>query len=387
MKESFESIKLKFTFSAAGILFTAAAFAQVSPAAPAQPASSSLSPLWWLILAVMAVLVFTVLLLSGVLVNLARLIADKSKDGKVAAILLLLLASSAAFAGEAGTAAATAAPKPAENALPDWNIVMAVTVMSTLLFVVLVLLLRIRSMLNELSPKKAEAPVPLVVHLPRIFDNINASVSLEHEKDVLLDHNYDGIQELDNKLPPWWVYGFYATIIFAVVYMFYYHLGGGGMSSHEAYAAEMAQAKFEKDEYMRKNALNVDENTVTLADAAGIDDGKTIFKTNCAVCHGPQGQGLVGPNLTDNYWLHGGSLKDVFKTIKNGWPAKGMKSWATDLTPIQIKDVASYVKSLGGTNPPNPKAPQGDLYQENSTAKTDSTAAAKTDSASVVSSK
>ncbi len=148
----------------------------------------------------------------------------------------------------------------------------------------------------------------------------------------------------------------------------------------------MAEAKIAKDEYMRKNALNVDENTVKMADAAGIDDGKTIFVANCAVCHGAKGEGVVGPNLTDDYWLHGGFINDVFKTIKNGWPAKGMKSWATDLTPVQIKDVASYIKTLHGTNPPNAKAPQGDLYTEGGTAKSDSTATSglKTDSTTVV---
>jgi cytochrome c oxidase cbb3-type subunit III len=384
MKESFERIKLKIVFSALASLPVIASMAEAAttPAAPAVTENSSLSPLWWLILGCMAVLVFAVMLLSGVLVNLAKLMVDKSKAAKAASLILLLLASSMAFSQEAQTAAKAAT----ENKLPDWNIVMATTVMVTLLFVVLVLLLRIRSMLNELSDKKEQA-APIVVHLPKLFDSINASVAIEHEKDVLLDHNYDGIQELDNKLPPWWVYGFYATIIFAVVYLFYYHLGGGGPSSHDLYAQEMAEAKIAKDEYMRKNALNVDENTVKMADAAGIEDGKTIFTNNCAVCHGAQGQGIVGPNLTDDYWLHGGSINDVFKTIKNGWPAKGMKSWATDLTPVQIKDVASYVKSLHGTNPPNAKAPQGDLYSEAGAAKTDSTGNGnlKSDSTSTVS--
>ncbi len=219
MKESFERIKLKIILSVLATLPAMVSFAETAPAATPANTGSSLSPLWWLILASMAVLVFAVMLLSGVLVSLAKLMVDKSKAAKTASLILLLLVSSAVFSQEAPAAAKAAT----ENALPDWNIVMAVTVMITLLFVVLVLLLRIRSMLNELSEKKEEA-APMVVHLPKLFDNFNASVSIEKEKDILLDHNYDGIQELDNKLPPWWVYGFYATIIFAVVYMFYYHL-------------------------------------------------------------------------------------------------------------------------------------------------------------------
>jgi cytochrome c oxidase cbb3-type subunit 3 len=108
----------------------------------------------------------------------------------------------------------------------------------------------------------------------------------------------------------------------------------------------------------------VDENTVTMADADGLGDGKTIYTINCSPCHGQHGEGVVGPNLTDDYWLHGGSLSNVFKSIKTGWPAMGMKPWENDLTPVQIKNVASYIKTLRGTNPPNAKAPQGDLYLE-----------------------
>jgi cytochrome c oxidase cbb3-type subunit 3 len=198
------------------------------------------------------------------------------------------------------------------------------------------------------------------------------AVPVEKEADVLLDHDYDGIKELDNALPPWWKYGFYFTIAVAVLYLLRYHVWKTGPDPIQEYNQEMKVAAAQIEEYRKKAGESVDEKTVTMANAAGIAEGDKLFHSNCFACHGPQGQGGVGPNLTDNYWLHGGTINDVFKTIKYGWPDKGMQSWAKMYSPSQIKDLASYVKSLAGTNPPNPKAPQGDLFVDNSNIKTDS---------------
>ena len=144
------------------------------------------------------------------------------------------------------------------------------------------------------------------------------------------------------------------------------------------YEKEMAKAKLEVEEYMKNSANNVDENSVKLlTETSDIAAGKDVFKANCAACHGQLGEGTVGPNFTDEYWIHGGSIQDIFKSIKYGWVEKGMKSWKEDLSPIQIAQVASYIKSLKGTNPPNGKAPQGDLYTESGVAPiSDSTAVA-----------
>jgi cytochrome c oxidase cbb3-type subunit 3 len=335
---------------------------------------SSTNPLWWLIIAVMAILLLAILMLSNVLLNIARLVVEKANAAKGAATILLLLISIATFSQNEATTAI--APKT-ESAFGDWNLVMAAIVILVELFVIAVLTLRIQALLKDLSDKK-EVAKPIVIHLPKLFDNINASVAVEKEKDILLDHNYDGIQELDNNLPPWWKYGFYATIVYACVYLFYFHVAGGP-SSHDEYNKEVEEAKANIAAYMAKNSMNVDENSVTLADAAGIADGKATFAANCAPCHGANGEGTVGPNLTDDYWLHGGALSDVFKSVKYGWPAKGMKAWQNDLTPIQIKNVASFIKSLRGTNPANAKAPDGVLYQEGeSAAATDTTTASAT---------
>ena len=203
-----------------------------------------------------------------------------------------------------------------------------------------------------------------------ILDKFNASVEIEKEEEIMLDHNYDGIRELDNNLPPWWKYGFALTVVVAIIYLTNYHLAKTGDLQLAEYNKEMAKAKLDVDEYLKTSANNVDETTVKLLDKSeDIETGKQTFLANCTACHGKLANGKLGendgagPNLTDNYWLHGGSIQDVFKSIKYGWTDKGMKSWKEDLSPVQIAQVASYIKSLKGSVAVG-KAPQGDVYQE-----------------------
>lgn len=196
---------------------------------------------------------------------------------------------------------------------------------------------------------------------------LTGAVPVDEERDVLLDHNYDGIRELDNKLPPWWVALFYITIIWSVIYMGYYHLGPGP-SSYDEYIAEVRQAEEDVAAYLAGQASQVDETNVQyLTDASALANGLTIYMNNCAVCHGQQGEGGVGPNLTDHYFVHGGTIQDIFKVIKYGVPEKGMISWQAQIRPQDMQDVASYILSLVGTNPPNQKEPEGDLYKPEET--------------------
>jgi cytochrome c oxidase cbb3-type subunit 3 len=192
------------------------------------------------------------------------------------------------------------------------------------------------------------------------------AVPIDREEEILKDHAYDGIRELDNTLPPWWVNMFILTIIFAVVYMFYYHWGGDGPNQAKEYEMEMEQAKKEMAIALAGAANRVDEESVVqLTESGPLGDGQLIFSTNCTPCHGQAGEGnTIGPNLTDAYWLHGGGIKNVFRTIKNGVPEKGMIAWSAQLTPSDIQKVASYILTLQGTNPPNPKEAQGELWQE-----------------------
>jgi len=197
----------------------------------------------------------------------------------------------------------------------------------------------------------------------RTYKKLLGNRPIEEENEIVLDHNYDGIQELDNTLPPWWVYLFYATIIFGVVYLVRFHVIGDYTQAIE-YEQEVAEAR-QAIEIYRKNAKDlVDANSVTVSDeVADLNAGKKIFNSNCAVCHLPDGGGGIGPNLTDAYWILGGGIKNVFTTISEGGrDGKGMIAWKQSLKPAQIAQVSSYVLSLQGTTPANPKLAEGDLW-------------------------
>ena len=181
-------------------------------------------------------------------------------------------------------------------------------------------------------------------------------------------HEYDGIRELDNKLPGWWVWLFKLTVVFALVYLLGYQVAKFWPSQEKEYQNEMAQLA-----EIRKAAPHVTvdiANMVPLSDAKNLAAGGEIFKKICFACHGTAGQGGVGPNMTDMYWIHGDSLnnsvtiRDLYKVVINGVLAKGMISYKDQLAPIQIQQVLSYIISLQGTNPPNPKAPQGRKYDK-----------------------
>ena len=189
------------------------------------------------------------------------------------------------------------------------------------------------------------------------------SAPLEKEKDLLLDHDYDGIRELDNHLPPWWLWLFYFTMAFGVVYLLAYHVFDKLPLQEEEYRISMEQAEKAKAALAGTGAEVIDETTIEFSDdAAIIASGQKIFSMQCASCHGADGGGIIGPNLTDDHWLHGGSISDIFYTIKVGVPEKGMIAWGGVISPTQIRDVANYVYSIRGTSPANPMPPQGDLY-------------------------
>lgn len=218
-------------------------------------------------------------------------------------------------------------------------------------------------------------------------------------EDKLLDHEYDGIRELDNSLPRWWVYLFIVTIIWSVFYMVFYHIFGIGYTQREEYLKEI------NPQYVRISAsgsrlLGVlpeyrspffnpagditprskiggrreavpfitaeSDSTIYIAvtDPAEIENGRKLFLKNCSPCHGKLGEGGVGPNLADNYWLHGAEFSSIVKSVKYGYPAKGMIPWRGTLNEQEIIRTSSYVTTLLGSDPPNPRSPQGDLVTE-----------------------
>lgn len=191
---------------------------------------------------------------------------------------------------------------------------------------------------------------------------------IEEEEDLLIDHTYDGIQELDNPTPVWFNALFYSTIVFAVGYLLVYHVFGWGMNQEQEYLAEMEAAEKQRTEFLASSGTNIDENSVELDQSPEmVTAGQEIYLQSCGVCHGNQGEGMIGPNLTDEYWLHGGDIKDIFRVVKYGVPDKGMVPWESSLTPVQIAQVSNFIASIGGTNPPNPKEPQGDKYEASTT--------------------
>jgi cytochrome c oxidase cbb3-type subunit III len=186
---------------------------------------------------------------------------------------------------------------------------------------------------------------------------------LAAEKEVELDHDYDGIKELNNPIPPWFNVLFYGTIIFGFFYLVVYHVSEMAPLQAKEYETELQVAEQQKEAFLKKAGNAIDETNVQMiTDAGKLAEGGNIYQSRCAACHGEKGEGKVGPNLTDAYWLHGGSIQDVFKTIKYGVPAKGMVSWQNSLNPMQLQQVASYVMSLQGSSPSGGKEPQGELY-------------------------
>lgn len=268
-----------------------------------------------------------------------------------------------------------ASAKGGDSLIPDdvKNYIAYGAIVTMLLLIVIAMLVLVRTfnVLTRLVLKAegyTNAQVSAEMHPPKkpkkpkkeVWSKLLSLRPMAEEKELLIAHDYDGIQELDNPIPGWFMYLFYASIIFAAGYLLNYHVFHTGQLQYEEYKTEMAQADIAKKLYLSKAASQVDENTVKLVhDPEILKAGQMIFAQNCQACHGEHAQGNVGPNLTDDFWLHGGKINDLFKIIKYGVLAKGMPTWEKQLSPTQIADVANYVKSLHGTKPAGAKEPQG----------------------------
>jgi len=186
---------------------------------------------------------------------------------------------------------------------------------------------------------------------------------MSRKHDELTDHDYDGIQEYDNDLPPWWVFLFYLTFVFALIYLLNYHVFLTAPSQAQEYAMEMEAARIELAAVEASASARLP--LAFMEQESDLSAGKEIFTKNCVPCHGPDGGGTVGPNLTDNYYLHGNTAKDYFNVISNGVPEKGMIPWNKTLSRKEILQVGSYIRNrLHGTTPSQPKEPQGTLIDK-----------------------
>lgn len=210
---------------------------------------------------------------------------------------------------------------------------------------------------------QAQKSTVLGEKIENLMQAMTKSKAIEEEHEIELDHNYDGIRELDNRLPPWWVYSFYACIIFAVVYMARFHVFND-YDQEQEYLTEVAQAEAEIEAWKEtaKDFVNAD-NVVMLEDLARLEKGEQIYLQNCVACHKVDGGGGIGPNLTDEHWILGGGIKNIFKTISEGGRSgKGMVPWKNSLSPSEMQEVASYVMTFQGIEPADPKEPQGDIW-------------------------
>lgn len=224
----------------------------------------------------------------------------------------------------------------------------------------------IDKMREELQMEKdgiTPTEVDIWAGVKKFYKRWTKTTAIEEEGEIVLDHNYDGIKELDNVLPPWWVYLFYASIVFAGIYFVRFEVLNGDDQETE-YKKEIAQAKLDLAAYKKMNPDVFDiSKAQLLTDNGSVTKGKAVFKANCAACHMADGGGGIGPNLTDKHWILGGGFENVFKTIYNGGrDGKGMIAWGKTLKPEKIEQVASYIMTLEGTTPAKPKEPQGDIW-------------------------
>lgn len=340
--------------------------------AAGRPVPSEMNnPMAQLLVGIIIALLLVIVLLAYVVTGAAELYLERYKEsrssaGKLGSWVLILAGSFFALPAQAQDTATAAVP-----ALSDTSLYTLIGVIIVELAAIFYLLINLRSLLSK--EKEAVKPVQSSFSFSAWWDKFNRFRPVQEESNIDLGHDYDGIRELDNRLPPWWLYGFYACIVFAAIYLYRFHVSHSAALSAEEYQVAVAIAAEEKEAYLAKAANKVDENTVVYQPSSDyLAGGQKIFVTACAPCHLADGGGKVGPNLTDDYYLHGNGIKDIFKTIKYGYPEKGMKSWKDDYTPAQIAQLASYVKSLHGTKPSKPKEPQGVLASEKEPAAADS---------------
>lgn len=360
-------IKQASILSLASICLPALAMAQDVAASESATLSISKFQMMRYVLSGFALLFFLIILVLGnVVKNAVKFYAErerKKNDGNgikpIVPLLLIFLLMSVGVRAEE-VAEAVPVEHPMGLPLDIYVLIFIVAVEFAAIMVFSFITLKFLNVSDSVVAKAA----PKKILFKDLFQKMNQTVAIEDEDMLDLHHDYDGIRELDNKVPKWWQYAFYLSILFGVIYIYRMFVAETLPDQYAELRTANAVAAVQQAEYLKNSANNVDENTVVMLDAAGIAEGGILYSKNCVACHGDKGQGGVGPNLTDDYWLHKGSLKDVFHSIKYGWTEKGMKSWKDDFSPAQIAELASYVKSLRGSNPPAAKEPQGALFTE-----------------------
>ncbi len=316
----------------------------------------------------MLTLVIVLFALIIIIISMAILSTIKSKNANsssvVKTILLFFTFNSLSFIANAQTVDSDIVKYPM---LSNWEAYFLLAIVVILFFVVLMLVKIWSNLMGIKLFSFSKTNLFTSKDGKTFFQRFNNTVAIEEEDSLDLAHNYDGIRELDNKVPTWWSWTFAASIIFGFVYIYQMFSTQAIPSQYVELARENQAAEVLKKEYLKTSANNIDENNVVKLQADGITNGAALFSKNCVACHGDKGQGnTVGPNLTDAYWIHKGGIKDIFYSIKYGWQEKGMKPWKDDFSPLQIAELSSYVASLQGSNPPGAKEKQGELFSDSS---------------------
>lgn len=331
---------------------------------------SDASLLRYTLAGIIVLFVFMIAVLAGAIKVAAKDFREKILNSRKKNLLMIgavILLSQWPHTLWAQDAAAAPTNDWAHHIINNWDFYFLLLVV-LILFVAVVVMVRVLFVLMGIKKESAEGAALRGQKVKTWFQRVNETVAIEDEASIDLNHDYDGIRELDNKVPSWWTWGFYLFILFSVVYLYRFMVSGSMPNQFQELAMQNEEADRMKEIYLKNSANNIDENNVVLLGPDGVAEGAKIYSKNCVACHGDKGQGGVGPNMTDDYWIHKGGIKDIFYSVKYGWQEKGMKSWKDDLSPQQIAQVSSFVKSLHGTNPPAPKAAQGDLYTEEAAA-------------------
>lgn len=285
----------------------------------------------------------------------------ESNSGKLTAIIVFLLFSSYSFAQESTKSVVET----------SYTLTSDMLLTFFLIFVVIIelgMILYLSKNINYYLSKRFntnEEKEEKESWIEQIWMRINKLRPLSEEMSLDTGHSYDGIRELNNVTPPWFTFAFISSIIFSIIYLWVYHVVGIAPLQAEEFENEMKLAEMQKVEMLKNQKNNIDETNVKVLTGADVETGHKLFQTNCKACHGDKAQSApngVGPNLTDNFWLHGGEFVDIFKLIKYGFREKGMQAWNDVLTPLQIAQLASYIESVKGTNVAGGKDPQGEKY-------------------------
>ncbi len=327
----------------------------------------NLNTFYWLLVSIVIMLI-VIFILSSSIINLVKSdyftnkIAEKKNKENGSLFKALILIITFGLMATGNSTLAMSIPEPSLEPQPwilieNADIYFLIAINVVLVLVIIYLQSQFKRLLALVyERKRKEKEVKALKKLNQVLTDV---VPIEEEHTILMHHEYDGIRELDNNLPPWWVWGFVLTIITGIIYLFYYHVFGGDLQ-YQAYDKEMKKADTEVKAYLSKMSMNVDETTATLMkDAGDLSKGKALFETNCVTCHNSKGEGNIGPNLTDKNWIYGFDIKDVFKTVKNGTP-NGMPEHNSKFNPVQLQQVASFVLSLPDTKG---KAAQGEIIE------------------------